>query len=156
LHRVLFTLRSSRHTQVMITTAIKATICKTKAHLFPPCVDLFNGHQQDAQEAASAFLGSLQIMLKRPPSQSVEYSSSDSESDPEEIFKAQQNSVINDYLLGFFSSAVSCRNCGDSRTTTDAFCIVSLPIPITAAKEVCTIDHCLRFFQHLKLPRRRT
>ena len=89
-------------------------------------------------------------MLKRPPSQSIEDSSSDSESDPEEIFKARQDSVINDCFLGFFSSTVSCRNCGKSRTTTDAFSIVSLPIPSTAAKEVCTLDRCLRFFSTLE------
>ena len=121
-----------------------------KPHSFSPCVELFNGHQQDAQEAASAFLDSLRTMLKRAPSQSIEDSSSDSESDPEEIYKAQQNSVINDYFLGFFSSTVSCRNCGESRTTTDAFCIVSLPIPSTAAKGVCTIDRCLHFFSTLE------
>ena len=60
-----------------------------KPHSLSPCVELFNGHQQDAQEATSAFLDSLHTMLKRAPSQPIEDSSSDSESDPEEIFNCE-------------------------------------------------------------------
>ena len=127
-----------------------------KPHSFSPCVELFNGHQQDAQEAASAFLDSLRTMLKRAPSQSIEDSSSDSESDPEEIYKAQQNSVINDYFLGFFSSTVSCRNCGESRTTTDAFASFLSRFQALLQKKCAQSIAASIFFRHWKLSRRRT